>query len=161
MFKISKNFSLNELTKSATATRLDIDNSPSPAHLVPMTALCHIILQPVWEKGGVVSVNSCYRSPDLNAAVRGSSKSQHCKGEAADIECLGGISNDLLATWIVKNLPLDKLILEYFDPSKKSVTDLQKTLYGSDELKEPSLNNKAPSSFCFSISRILFFTSVY
>ena len=121
--KLSKNFSLNELTKSATATRLDIDNSPSPAHLVPMTALCHMILQPVREKWGVVTVNSCYRSPDLNAAVRGSAKSQHCKGEAADIECLGGIANDLLATWIVKNLPFDQLILEYFDPAKNDPND--------------------------------------
>ena len=107
------------MTKSATATRLDIDNSPSPAHLVPMTALCHIILQPVREKWGVVTVNSCYRSPDLNAAVRGSSKSQHCKGEAADIE-VPGTANIVVAKWIENFLKFDQLILEFYsknDPS--------------------------------------------
>tara|TARA_B100000959_G_C14960099_1_gene615419 strand:+ start:1799 stop:2305 length:507 start_codon:yes stop_codon:yes gene_type:complete len=121
--KISKNFSLNELTKSSTATRLGIDNTPTANHLVPMTALCHKVLQPIRETWGVVSVNSCYRSPALNEAVKGSKSSQHCKGEAADVECIGGIDNDLLATWIVKNLEFDQLILEYFDPEKNDPND--------------------------------------
>ena len=121
--RISKNFTLNELTRSSTAARLGIDNSPTALHLVPMTVLTHKVLQPVRDKWGIVTVNSCYRSPELNEAVKGSSRSQHCKGQAADIECIGGIANDLLATWIVTNLEFDQLILEYFDPAKNDPND--------------------------------------
>ena len=60
--RISPNFTLNELTKSSTAMRLDIDNTPSMEHLVAMTALCHKIAQPIRDEFGVVTVNSCYRS---------------------------------------------------------------------------------------------------
>lgn len=115
IMRISPNFTLNELTKSSTAMRLDIDNTPSMEHLVAMTALVHKIAQPIREKFGVVTVNSCYRSPDLNTAVKGSKRSQHCKGQAIDLEVMR-VPNDELATWIFNNLEFDQLILEYFDP---------------------------------------------
>ena len=115
IMRISPNFTLNELTKSSTAMRLDIDNTPSMEHLVAMTALCHKIAQPIRDEFGVVTVNSCYRSPDLNKAVKGSGKSQHCKGQAIDLEVMR-TPNDELAAWIYNNLEFDQLILEYFDP---------------------------------------------
>ena len=120
--KISRNFSLNELTKSSTAIRLGLDNSPSMEHLVPMTALCHKVLQPIRDEHGVVTVNSCYRSPALNEAVKGSATSQHCKGQAADIEVMR-MPNDELAAWIYNNLEFDQLILEYFDPKSGDPND--------------------------------------
>ena len=113
--KITRNFSLQELTKSTTAIRKGIDNLPSTEHLVNLTNLCCHVLQPVRSYfGRVVTINSGYRSPNLNKAVGGSSKSQHCNGEAADFES-SRISNPELATWIAKNLEFDQLILEFYD----------------------------------------------
>ena len=93
--------------------RLDIDNTPSMEHLVAMTALVHKIAQPIRDEFGVVTVNSCYRSPDLNKAVKGSGKSQHCKGQAIDLEVMR-TPNDELAAWIYHNLEFDQLILEFW-----------------------------------------------
>ena len=82
--RLSKNFSLSEMVKSSTAERLRVDNSPSDIHLVNLTHLCINILQPVREQFGVITINSGYRSPALNAKVGGSKTSQHCNGQAAD-----------------------------------------------------------------------------
>ena len=111
--KLSKNFSLKELTRSSTAARHGIDNSPNAEHLINLTVITHKILQPVREKFGVVTVNSGYRSPSLNKAVGGSSKSQHCNGEAIDFECFS-VPNPTLAKWITDTLDWDQIILEFF-----------------------------------------------
>ena len=102
------------MVKSATAERLRVDNSPSSLHLVNLTHLCINILQPVREQFGVITINSGYRSPTLNAKVGGSKTSQHCNGEAADFES-SRISNPDLAEWIAKHLEFDQLILEFYD----------------------------------------------
>ena len=113
--KLSRNFSLRELTKSATAERSGIDNTPKDLeHLVNMTHLAIHILQPVRDEFGVITVNSGYWSPDLNKAVGGSDKSQHGHGQAADFESYS-ISNPDLAQWIVDNLDFDQLILEFYN----------------------------------------------
>ena len=70
--RISKNFALSEMVKSATAERLNVDNSPSLIHLVNLTHLAIHILQPVRDQFGVITINSGYRSPALNAKVGGS-----------------------------------------------------------------------------------------
>ena len=114
--KLSKNFSLKEMTTSSTATRLRIPNEPQPEHLINLAVLVHKILQPVRDKFGVVTVNSGYRSSQLNKAVGGSQTSQHCNGEAADIECYG-IPNKQLAEWIRDNCDFDQIILEFYDPA--------------------------------------------
>ena len=67
--RLSKNFALSEMTKSATAERLGVDNTPSLIHLVNLTHLAINILQPVRDKFGVITINSGYRSPTLNAKV--------------------------------------------------------------------------------------------
>jgi len=84
--RVSKNFALSEMVKSATAERLNVDNSPSDIHLVNLTHLAIHILQPVRDQFGVITINSGYRSPALNAKVGGSKTSQHCNGQAADFE---------------------------------------------------------------------------
>ena len=114
VLRISKNFSVSEMVKSATATRLGVDNSPSSLHLVNMTHLAINILQPVRDKFGVITINSGYRSPALNAKVGGSKTSQHCNGQAADFESFSTPNPDL-AKWISKNLDFDQLILEFYD----------------------------------------------
>ena len=118
--KISEHFSLQELTKSQTGERLGIDNLPSDAHLASLTLLCKKVLEPIRAHyGRAVTINSGYRGPALNKAVGGAATSQHCKGEAADIE-IAGVANGDLANWIKINLDYDQLILECY---KRGVPD--------------------------------------
>lgn len=86
MTKISKNFSLNEFTKSDTAIKLYIDNDlPCNGEDINIKNLVVYLLQPLRDKFGSMTVNSGYRSKELNKAVGGVSTSQHLKGKAADI----------------------------------------------------------------------------
>jgi len=111
---LSANFTLKELTKSDTATRLGLDNMPDAQALENLKTLCEKVLQPVREHfGKSVTVNSGYRSPESNAAVGGSKTSDHCKGQAADIE-IAGVANADLAQWIMDNLEYTQLILEFY-----------------------------------------------
>jgi hypothetical protein len=111
---LSPNFSLKELTKSDTATRLGIDNTPNEETIDNLKTLCDKVLQPVREHfGKSVTINSGYRSPESNAAVGGSKTSDHCKGQAADIE-IDGVPNPELAQWIMDNLEYTQLILEFY-----------------------------------------------
>ena len=113
---LSANFTLKELTKSDTATRLGLDNTPDDEALENLKTLCEKVLQPVREHfGKSVTVNSGYRSPESNAAVNGSKSSDHCKGMAADIEIVG-VANADLAQWIMDNLDYTQLILEFYTP---------------------------------------------
>ena len=115
--KLSNNFSLNELTKSQTAERKGIDNTPSAEHQENLKSLCTHVLQPVRDHfGQVVSVSSGYRSPELCTAIGSKITSQHAKGEAADFEIFG-VSNKELADWIHYNVNYDQLILEYWKES--------------------------------------------
>ena len=114
---LTENFSLNELTKSQTAERKGIDNTPSTEHQENLKRLCESILQRIRDHfGEVVSVSSGYRSPELCVAIGSSTKSQHARGEAADFEIFG-VSNKELADWINENLTYDQLILEYWKES--------------------------------------------
>ena len=115
--KLSENFSLIELTKSQTAERKGIDNTPSTEHQENLKSLCEMILQPIRDHfGQVVSVSSGYRSPELCVAIGSSTQSQHAKGEASDFEIFG-VSNKELADYIDQNLDYDQLILEYWNES--------------------------------------------
>ena len=113
--KLSNNFTLQELTKSQTATRKGIDNEPGTTEIENLIHLAKTILQPVREHfGKPVMISSGYRSPALCEAIGSSAKSQHAKGEAADFE-IGGVDNLELATWIADNCEFDQLILEFYD----------------------------------------------
>ena len=114
---LTENFSLIELTKSQTATRKGIDNTPSPTHQDNLRSLCTHVLQPVRDHfGQVVSVSSGYRSQELCLAIGSKITSQHAKGEAADFEIFG-VSNKELADYIHEHLDYDQLILEYWKES--------------------------------------------
>ena len=115
MVKLSQNFTLQEFTKSQTALRQGIDNTPDQEHLTNAVNLFANVVQQVRNNFGVTVINSGYRGPALNEAVGGSSKSQHCKGEAVDIEC-PGTPNFEVANWIAENLDFDQLILEFYTP---------------------------------------------
>ena len=111
---LSANFNLKEMTKSDTATRLGLDNTPGEVEIENLRLLCEKVLQPVRDHfGKSVTVNSGFRSPESNAAVNGSKTSDHCKGQAADIE-IPGVPNAELAQWIMDNCDYTQLILEFY-----------------------------------------------
>ncbi len=113
--KLSDNFSLTEFTKSQTAERKGIINKPNEIHVIAMESLCHNILERVRSAfGKPININSGYRSVALCEAIGSKSTSQHCDGEAADIE-IYGVSNYDLAKYIENNLNFDQLILECWD----------------------------------------------
>lgn len=116
--KLSKNFSLNELTKSQTAIRMGIDNTSDTEQLVNLVVLVQQVLQPCREQFGSISINSGLRVLELNQAIGSSDKSQHINGEAADFEAYL-ISNRRLAEWIKEKLDFDQLILEYPGPDPR------------------------------------------
>jgi putative chitinase len=116
--QLSEHFNLKEFTKSETAIRKRIDNTPGPAHASNLQKVCEKILEPVRRHyGKPVRINSGYRGPALNAAVGGSSKSQHCNGEAVDFE-IDGLANPELAKWVAANCEFDQIILEFYDPKE-------------------------------------------
>jgi len=114
--QLTNNFSLAEMVKSDTALRHGMDNTPGEAEIANLKTLCEKVLQPVrdhFQTG--VKVNSGFRHPEVNAKVGGSKTSDHCKGQAADIE-IPGIANADLAVWIMDNLEYTQLILEFYTP---------------------------------------------
>lgn len=114
--KLTENFSLHEMVKSETALRQGLDNTPGDAEIANLKLLAEKILQPVRDHYGKgVKVNSGFRHPNVNAAVGGSRTSDHCKGQAADIE-IPGIPNAELAEHIVKNYKFTQVILEFYTP---------------------------------------------
>jgi hypothetical protein len=111
---LSKNFTLHEMTKSETALRHDLDNTPSQDVISNLQALAVNVLQPIRDHYGTgVKVSSGFRHPEVNARVGGSRTSDHCRGMAADIE-IPGVSNAELAEWIKANLPFTQVILEFY-----------------------------------------------
>ena len=115
--KLSRNFSLQEMIKSDTAIRLDIDNNPNADQVEKLKALCENILQPVRDHFGRVKVTSGFRSSELCVAINSSVNSQHAKAEAADFEVVG-TDNAELFDWIKFNLEPDQLILEFYTPGE-------------------------------------------
>ena len=116
--QLSEHFNLKEFTKSETAIRKRIDNTPNSEHAQNLKNVCEKILEPVrnhFQKP--VRINSGYRGPALNSAVGGSSKSQHCNGEAVDFE-IDGLANPELAKWVAANCEFDQIILEFYDPKE-------------------------------------------
>jgi uncharacterized protein YcbK (DUF882 family) len=113
---LTANFTLAEMTKSETALRHDMDNTPGEAEIANLKALAENVLQPIRDHFGKgVKVNSGFRHPEVNAKVGGSKTSDHCQGQAADIE-IPGVPNADLAQWIVDNLDFRQVILEFYTP---------------------------------------------
>ena len=117
MEKISKHVSYREGVYSTTALRLGLNNDPSDDHLQNMKLLSEKIFEPLrMYVGGPIKINSFYRGPELNKAIGGSSKSQHCNGQAMDIDDTYGVmSNATMYKWIKENLDYDQMIWEFGD----------------------------------------------
>ena len=112
---ISKHISNKEGVYSRTAQRLDIDNTPTKDHRVNMVELAENIFEPLrMYVGGPIKINSFYRSPELNKAIGGSSKSQHCNGQAIDIDdTFGRMTNAEMYRFIKDHLDFDQMIWEF------------------------------------------------
>ena len=115
MTRISKNFTLDELTASATAKAKGIINAPGVDEVCNMCALVHHVLQPLRDSmGEPIKIGSGYRCTRLNNAVGGVSNSQHIKGQAADL-CIDGDMKKgrRWFNWILDNCDFDQLIWEH------------------------------------------------
>ena len=115
-----KHYTIRELTKSRTAAKLGIDNTPTPEITRRLNALVDKVLDPLREKfGAPIIVTSGYRSPKVNAATPGASKtSQHMQGEAADIRTVSDSREDnmkLLRCLLQSGIEFDQIICEYPD----------------------------------------------
>ena len=112
---ISKHISNKESVYSRTAQRLDIDNTPTKNHKKNMVELAENIFEPLrMYVGGPIKINSFYRSPELNKAIGGSSKSQHCNGQAIDIDdTFGRMTNAEMYRFIKDHLDFDQMIWEF------------------------------------------------
>ena len=110
-----KYFTIEELCRSTTGEELGINNTPTARAIKNMTRLINVVLDPLREAyGKPITTNSGYRSPALNAVMKGASKnSQHMTGEAADIPVGTKEGNKWLFDYIKNNLPFDQLIDEY------------------------------------------------
>ena len=113
--KISDHITYAEAIHSQTAKRKGIDNTPNPNQIEAMKLLAEKVFEPLREwVGGPIKVNSFFRSPDLNTAIGGSKTSQHCKGQAIDIDDVYGYkTNSEMYHWIKENLSFDQMIWEF------------------------------------------------
>jgi zinc D-Ala-D-Ala carboxypeptidase len=116
--KLSKDFTLQELSKSEIADRNNINNIPTADHITNLVLLCQHVLQPVrshFDKP--VSITSGYRSPELCVLVGSKPTSQHTFGQAADFK-IAGVPNKVVSDWIVNSLDFDQCILEFWKPEE-------------------------------------------
>jgi hypothetical protein len=115
--KLSEHLDLAEVTRSETAKRKGISNEPTPEHLENFKKLAQNIFEPIRKHFGVpIHISSGYRSKALNTAIGGSLTSQHCSGEAIDIDMDGssnGVTNKMVFEFIKANLNFDQLIWEF------------------------------------------------
>jgi zinc D-Ala-D-Ala carboxypeptidase len=119
---LSNHVSLAEFCHSDTAKRRGIDNTiKDPAHLASAKLLCEKVFEPIREHFGVpIHISSGYRSAALNRAVKGSASSQHCKGEAMDIDAdrYGKVTNKEIFDYIREHLEWDQMIWEFGNDSQ-------------------------------------------
>lgn len=115
--QLSEHLSLAEVTRSDSAKRRGISNMPTPAHIENFKLLAENVFEPIRKHfGKPIHISSGYRSDALNKAIGGSKTSQHCTGEAIDIDMDGsahGITNKMVFDYIKDNLNFDQLIWEF------------------------------------------------
>lgn len=115
--KLSEHLDLSEVIRSESAKRLGISNMPSSEHIANFKKLAENVFEKIRNNFRVpIHISSGYRSVALNKAIKGSSSSQHCKGEAIDIDMDGssnGVTNKMVFDYILNNLNFDQLIWEF------------------------------------------------
>jgi len=134
--QLTKHFSLKEFTKSQTADRKGLDNTP-PQDIIPkLSFLATQKLEPLRERiQKPIIITSGYRSPEVSLAIGSSQLSQHCKGEAVDIEALG-MSTLNLAEMIINHFEFDQVILECYKKGDMNSGWVHVSLKSGDNRKE-------------------------
>jgi|TARA_B110000503_G_C7061811_1_gene377015 zinc D-Ala-D-Ala carboxypeptidase len=114
---ISNHISYKEATYSRTATRLDIENKPNEKQMQSMCLIADEVFEPLrMYVGGPIKINSFFRAPKLNKAIGGSTKSQHCHGQAIDLDdTYGRATNAEMYNFIKEHLDFDQMIWEFGD----------------------------------------------
>ena len=118
MYKLSEHLTYKEATVSQTAKKEGIDNTPNNEQLLNMVAIAKNVFEPLREHFKVpIYVSSMFRSAELNIALKGANDSQHCSGEAMDLDAdiFGKITNEEIFYWILNNLEFAQLIAEGVD----------------------------------------------
>jgi hypothetical protein len=114
--KLSAHFALSEFTRSESAKREGLDNTPTAEHLENLKTLCEKVLEPIRLRFGSINISSGYRGKMLNHFIGGSVSSDHCLGRAADIDMDDsgtGVTNKEIFEYIKNNLEFDQLINEF------------------------------------------------
>jgi zinc D-Ala-D-Ala carboxypeptidase len=114
--KLSAHFDLAEFTRSESAKREGLDNTPTAEHLENIKILCEKVLEPIRLRYGSINISSGYRGKMLNHFIGGSVNSDHCVGRAADIDMDdsgSGVTNTEIFNYIKDNLDYDQLIWEF------------------------------------------------
>ena len=120
---LSEHFTLDELTVSETAARKGLDNTPNQSIIEELTKLASFLEQIRSLLGKSISVNSAYRSIEVNASVGGSKTSQHCKGQAADIRVKGMTPDEVVSAIVKSGLKYDQVIREFDSWTHISISD--------------------------------------
>jgi hypothetical protein len=114
--KLTAHYDLSEFTRSESAKREGLDNTPTAEHLENIKILCEKVLEPIRLKYGSINISSGYRGKMLNHFIGGSVNSDHCLGRAADIDMDdsgSGVTNKEIFDYIKDNLEIDQLINEF------------------------------------------------
>lgn len=137
--KISKNFTLEELTRSNTALRMGIDNTPSKEHILKLRLLTTQFLQVLRDRIGALRVTSGYRSQELCEAIGSNKFSQHAKAEAVDLQYFkrGRMDNYKIFRGIIEgSLEFDQIILEFGGATAERDSDYPNWVHVSWKIKD-------------------------
>jgi len=149
--KISAHLSLSEVTRSDSAKRHGIDNTPTAEHLENFKLLAEKVFEPIRAHFGVpIHIYSGYRSKALNQFVKGSLSSQHCKGEAIDIDMDGssnGVTNKMIFDFIKEKLDFDQLIWEFGSDSNPDWVHVSYTKVGNRKQKLKAVRSGAKTTY--------------
>jgi hypothetical protein len=149
--KISQHLSLSEVTRSDSAKRHGIDNTPTAEHLENFKLLAEKVFEPIRAHFGVpIHISSGYRSKALNAFIKGSASSQHCKGEAIDIDMDGssnGVTNKMIFDFIKEKLDFDQLIWEFGSDKNPDWVHVSYTKGGNRKQKLKAVRSGGKTSY--------------
>jgi zinc D-Ala-D-Ala carboxypeptidase len=149
--KISPNLNLSEITRSDTAKRHGIDNTPTFEHLENFKLLAEKVFEPIRVHFGVpIFISSGYRSKALNSFIGGSASSQHCKGQAIDIDMDGinsEVTNRMIFDFIKDHLEFDQLIWEFGTDSNPDWVHVSYAKSGNRNQKLKAVRSKGKATY--------------
>ena len=149
--KISTHLNLAEVTRSDAAKRHGIDNTPTAEHLENFKLLAEKVFEPIrMHFKTPIFISSGYRSKALNDFIKGSANSQHCKGEAIDIDMDGskaGITNKMIFDFIKDRLDFDQLIWEFGSDTNPDWVHVSYTKSGNRKQKLKAVRSGGKTTY--------------